>query len=227
MRMVKAVLLFGFVLAAGCSYAAQHRTATPSAADQGLVATTEPGAAASNPFGYDGPWGMPLSLPTATDSDSGYRRTAVIKFGKPMHFKVAYRMFNCDNQDVVMDLRPGEYAIPMEVTVTNQIDQDAPLSRPELDIGGPNQGQDALGLPAHGSPTATGPLLRQDGECAALSVPVVHGKGQSVTWFGGLGPSEAGFFRTAMLTAHWASSTDPTITRPLVDYLPDHAVPAS
>lgn len=227
MRMVKAALLVAFVLAAGCSHTAQQRTAAPPPAGPGPAATTEPGTAASNPFGYDGPWGMPLSLPTPNDSDSGYRRTAVIKFGKPMHFKVAYRMFNCDNQALVMDLRPGEYAIPMEVTVTNQIDQDAPLSRPELDIGGPNQGQNALGLPTHGNPTATGALLRQDGNCDALSVPVVHGKGQSVTWFGGLGPSEADFFRTAILTAHWPSSTDPTITRPLVDYLPNRAFPTN
>jgi hypothetical protein len=223
MRRIKAVLLFASVLVAGCSHTAQQDTATPRPA-----AATQPGAAASNPFGYDGPWGKPLDLPTPNDSDSGYRRTAVIRFGKPTHFKVAYRMFNCQNQALVMDLEPGEYAIPMEVTVTSQIAQDAPLSVPELDIVGPDQnflGQ-AANEPSLNS-SANSPHLRQDGTCDPLSTPIVHGQGQSVTWFGGLGPSQPSVIQTAVVKAHWPSSTDPTVTEPLVDYLPNRAVPAN
>lgn len=72
-------------------------------------------------------WGPVLSLPDYTSPD-GYRYTESAQLGPALHYQIPHPGFGCSSSYTGSeDLPPGQYAVPIRLSVTNLLAQQAPV----------------------------------------------------------------------------------------------------
>jgi hypothetical protein len=89
------------------------------------------------PRSFPGSGSPSVTLPEFRTSD-GYARSARVYFGVPLHYQIPSLALDCNNGDTgPIDLDPGKYVIPVAISVTNLVAQQAPALAPQVTVTTP------------------------------------------------------------------------------------------
>ena len=232
--MLKKIVITAFAALALAACAASH----PQSAGGSNGSSGGTHAAAATPSGpatwraggaFTGPWppeakfeswGTKVSV--MFHDDLGYRYLDSVWFGPPLHYKIPYEGFGCGvNDGLVMDLPPGQYAVPVAVNTSSLISQEELQSWPSVTFG-----------PNASSTLTDGPLTqmtRQDGSCAVASAEIMPPHGGSAA-YALIGPLSANELRALCVTvgpALLATGDSPALTYPLGSLVPDRKMPGT
>jgi hypothetical protein len=197
------------------------------AASPSQPVTWQPGGSWTDEFPPQSFAGSSVALPEYKTSD-GYAYSGRVTFGVPLHSHLPATGFNCSDwpPDTAMpvDIKPGQYVIPIAVRINNLIGQQAPAMAPQIAFSVPRFSNTLDGWQGTWSEGYCGSVtIGADGYDTYYALISIQGS----PYGDGLTPAD---IRGATVSIDWIPSAqnygDPSehvLTRPLASLLPAQA----